>query len=255
MSRLQGKTAVITGAASGLGLAATTLFAAEGAKVLAVDLDLARLEAALAGVSGDVTPHAADLTDPAQAAGVSAAAVARYGGLDILLPNAGIWGVVAPFADYPDEVFRKVIEVNLTSVFYTIKYALPHMVTNGGGSIVMTSSAGGLTAQPGNPAYAATKHAALGLMTTVAVEYSSAGIRINAVAPGTIDTPMIHELERTFSPDDPSKGAEALYSVSLLGRYGQPSEVAEMMLYLASDNAGYVTGGVFYIDGGMQLKA
>ena len=255
MSRLQGKTAVITGAASGLGLAAATLFAAEGARVLAVDLDLARLEAALAGAAGDITPHAADLTDPTQAAGVSAAAVTRYGRLDVLLPNAGIWGVVAPFADYPDEVFRKVIEVNLTSVFYTIKYAIPHMVANGGGSIVMTSSAGGLTAQPGNPACAATPHAALGLMTTVAVEYSPAGIRINAVAPGTIDTPMIHELERTFSPDDPSKGAEALYSVSLLGRYGQPSEVAEMMLYLASDASAYCTGGVFYIDGGMQLKA
>jgi NAD(P)-dependent dehydrogenase (short-subunit alcohol dehydrogenase family) len=255
MSRLQDKKAVITGAASGLGLAATKLFAAEGAKVLAVDMDLARLEGALAGAAGDITPHAADLTDPAQAAGVSAAAVATYGSLDILLPNAGIWGVVAPFADYPDDVFRKVIEVNLTSVFYTIKYAIPYMVANGCGSIVMTSSAGGLTAQPGNPAYAATKHAALGLMTTVAVEYSSAGIRINAVAPGTIDTPMIHELERTFSPGDPAQGAAQLYQASLLGRYGQPSEVAEMMLYLASDNAGYVTGGVFYIDGGMQLKA
>ena len=255
MSRLQGKTAVITGAASGLGLAATRLFAAEGAKVLAVDLDLGRLETALAGVGGDITPHAADLTDPVQAAGVPAAAVARYGSLDVLLPNAGVWGVVAKFEEYPDDVFRKVIEVNLTSVFYTIKYALPHMVASGGGSIVMTSSAGGLSAQPGNPAYAATKHAALGMMTTVAVEYSSAGIRINAVAPGTIDTPMIHELERTFSPDDPAKGAEALFSVSLLGRYGQPEEVAEMMLYLASDKAGYVTGSVFVIDGGMMLKA
>ncbi len=162
---------------------------------------------------------------------------------------------MAKFEDYPDDVFRKVIEVNLTSVFYTIKYALPLMVKSGGGSIVMTSSAGGLSAQPGNPAYAATKHAALGLMMTVAVEYSSDKIRINAVAPGTIDTPMIHELERTFSPDDPSKGAEALFSASLLGRYGQPEEVAEMMLYLASDKAGYVTGSVFYIDGGMMLKA
>lgn len=255
MGRLQDKTAVVTGAASGIGLAATRLFAQEGANVLAVDLDLDRLDAAVAGVGGMVSTIAVDLTQPAQAEKAVGAAVERFGSLDILLPNAGIWGTVTDVASYPVETFDKVIEVNLKSVFLTVKYALPHMVKGGGGSIVLTSSGGGLTAHPGNVAYAATKHAAIGIMHTVAVEYSSAGIRINAVAPGTIDTPMIHQLERTFSPDDPAQGAAALQSGSLLKRYGTVEEVAELMLYLASDTSSYCTGGVFWIDGGMQLMA
>lgn len=254
MARLEGKVAVITGAASGIGLAATTSFAQEGARILAVDMDGTRLEQVVATFGDQVSGFAADLTDPDQADKTMATAVERYGSIDILLPNAGIWGTVADLDQYPVDTFRSVIEVNLISVFITMKYAIPRMVKSGGGSIVMTSSAGGLGANPGNVAYAATKHGILGIMRTAAIEYAPAHIRCNAVAPGTIETPMIHRLELTFSPDDPAKGAAALQEGSLMKRYGTAEEVAELMLWLASDASSYCTGGTFWIDGGMQLS-
>jgi 3alpha(or 20beta)-hydroxysteroid dehydrogenase len=253
MGRLDDKVAVITGAASGIGLAATKLFAQEGADVLAIDIDEGRLNEALGAVGDRVSAFAADLTQPDQVRRAMEVAVERYGGIDILLPNAGIWGTVATMDAYPLETFKRVIEVNLTSVFITTQAAIPHMVKRGGGSVVFSSSAGGTGGKPGNVAYAATKHAVLGIMRTTAVEWGSAGIRANAVLPGVIETPMIHELERTFSPDDPDKGAEALRSDSLLKRYGAAEEVAELMLYLASDASSFCTGGAYLIDGGMQL--
>jgi NAD(P)-dependent dehydrogenase (short-subunit alcohol dehydrogenase family) len=253
MARLTDKVAVITGAGSGLGLAATRRFAEEGAQVLAVDLDQAALDDLASAAGPQVSGFAADVTRPEQVEAAVAAAVERYGGIDVLLPNAGIWGTVANIADYPIETFDRVIDVNLTSVFYTMKFALPLMVKRGGGSVVMTSSAGGTGGKPGNVAYAATKHAVLGIMRTAAVEYAPSGIRVNAVLPGVIETPMIHQLERTFSPGDPAKGAADLAASSLLKRYGTPEEVADLMLFLACDESSYCTGGAYYVDGGFQL--
>ncbi|MHB0979910.1 MAG: SDR family NAD(P)-dependent oxidoreductase [Thermoleophilia bacterium] len=253
MARLSDKVAVITGAGSGLGLATTKRFVEEGARVLAVDLDQATLDAVVAEVGPQVSGFAADVTDPAQVETMLAAAVQRYGGIDVLLPNAGIWGTVADIANYPIDTFKRVIDVNLTSVFYTMKFGLPLMVERGGGSIVLTSSAGGTGGKPGNVAYAATKHAVQGMMRTAAVEYAPAGIRVNAVLPGVIETPMIHQLERTFSPDDPAKGAADLAASSLMKRYGTPREVADLMLFLACDESSFCTGASYYVDGGFQL--
>ncbi len=253
MGRLDDKVAVITGAGSGLGLATTKRFAEQGASVLAVDLDQASLDDLAAAAGPRVSGFAADVTDPAQVEAMLAAAVEQYGGIDILLPNAGIWGTVADIASYPIDTFKRVIDVNLTSVFYTMKFALPLMVERGGGSIVLTSSAGGTGGKPGNVAYAATKHAVLGIMRTAAVEYAPAGIRVNAVLPGVIETPMIHQLERTFSPGDPAKGAANLAASSLMKRYGTAEEVADLMLFLACDESSFCTGAAYYVDGGFQL--
>ncbi|MCZ7664557.1 MAG: SDR family oxidoreductase [Thermoleophilia bacterium] len=253
MGRLESKTALITGAGSGLGLAAARRFAEEGANVLAVDLDQGRLDDLQAAAGERIIGFVADVSRPEQVEAAVAAAVERCGGLDILLPNAGIWGTVSDIVNYPIDIFLKVIEINLTSVFYTMKFGIPAMVDSGGGSVILTSSAGGTGGKPGNVAYAATKHGVLGIMRTAAVEYALAGIRANAVLPGTIDTPMIHQLERTFSPDDPSEGAANLQASSLMRRYGTPEEVADLMLFLACDESSYCTGGEYYVDGGFQL--
>lgn len=253
MARLTDKVAVITGAGSGLGLAATRRFADEGAQVLAVDLDQGSLDRLTSAVGPTVSGFAADVTKPEQVETAVAVAVERYGGIDVLLPNAGVWGTVADIAGYPIDIFKRVIDVNLIAVFYTMKFALPLMVERGGGSVVMTSSAGGTGGKPGNVAYAATKHAVLGIMRTAAVEYAPDGIRVNAVLPGVIETPMIHQLERTFSPNDPAKAAADLAGSSLMKRYGTPEEVADLMLFLACDESSYCTGGAYYVDGGFQL--
>ncbi len=265
MARLSGKVAVITGAASGIGLAAATLFAAEGAAVLAVDRDPEGLERALEGLSGladggpvgdaggAVSPFVADVTHPERVAAAMAAAVERFGGIDVLLPNAGIWGTVAPIDAYPLETFARVVDLNLTAVFSTMQQALPHMVERGGGSIVLTSSCAGVTGVPGAVAYVATKHALIGVMRTAAMEYAPKGIRVNTVNPGPIETPMMRELEAGFNPQDPEAGATFLKSTTLLNRYGTAPEVAELMCWLASDASAYATGGVFMLDGGMHL--
>lgn len=253
MGRLGDKTAVITGAASGIGLAATRLFAREGANVLAVDVNPDALQQAQRTIDGSVSPFVADVTKPAEIERAMSTAVERYGGIDILLPNAGIWGTVANIDTYPIETFTEVLAINVTAVFATMKYAIPHMVARGGGSIVLTSSCAGVTGVPGAAGYVTSKHAIIGLMRTAAMEWASSGIRVNTVNPGPIETPMMRQLESGFNPDDPAAGAAFLKSTTLLNRYGTAEEVAELMLFLASDASSYATGGVYMLDGGMQL--
>ncbi len=260
MDRLGGKIAVITGAASGIGLSAMRRFVRESAQVLAVDRDGDRLEQAVeqaleqaANAGGDAMGFTADVTQPDQVERAVEAAVERYGGIDILLPNAGIWGTVAPIEEYPLDTFRRVLELNVTAVFTTMKYAVPHMARRGGGSIVITSSAAGVVGIAGTMGYSTSKHAVIGIMRVAAVELAKQGIRVNTVNPGPIDTPMMRELESGFFPEDPAQGAAALQSTTLLNRYGTAEEVAELMLYLASDESAYCTGGVYMLDGGAQL--
>lgn len=259
MARLQDKVALITGAASGIGLAATQLFAREGAAVLAIDRDAAGLERAFSSsavgtrVGGQVRPYVADVTQPDEVKGAVAEAVSRFGGIDALLPNAGMLGAVAPIHAYPLEVFRKVVDLNLTSVFLTMQCALPIMIERGGGSIVLTSSCVGVKGTRDAVAYVATKHALVGVMRAAAMEYASKGIRVNSVHPGPIETPMIRQFERAIMPQDPEAGGILLKGTTLLDRYGTPEEVAELMCWLASDASAYATGGMYMLDGGMHM--
>ncbi|MDP6350816.1 MAG: SDR family oxidoreductase [Alphaproteobacteria bacterium] len=258
MARLEGKVAMITGGAGGIGRAAGKLFAAEGAKVLLVDLDQAALDAAAQEaleVGGDgVSTTVADVSQPDQVEGTVDLALERYGGLDIALLNAGIEGRVLPITDYPIDLFDQVIAVNVRGVWLGLKYAMPAIARRGGGSIVITSSIAGVRGRPGLSAYVSSKHAVVGMMRTAALEGAANGIRVNTVNPSPIETRMMRSLEKGNNPDDPEAVRAEFAAGSPFGRYGDPEEVAKLMLFLASDDSSYITGSVHMIDSGRHAR-
>jgi len=198
----------------------------------------------------------ADVTQPEQTESYVKAAVDRWGGVDIYLANAGIEGMVSPIPDYPLDVFEQVIAVNVTGVWLGLKYVIPVMRERGGGSIVITSSTAGIGGTAGMSAYTTSKHAVIGMMRTAALECASMGIRVNTVNPAPIETRMMRSLEemRVAAADDSEVTVERTkqaYSARIpLQRYGNPEEVARLMMFLASDDSSYCTGGVYMIDGG-----
>ena len=186
------------------------------------------------------------MTQPEEVAALVEATVSTFGRLDFALNNAGVGGVRALTADYPIEVWQRLIEVNLNGVWYCMKYELPQMLKQGQGAIVNLASVAGLVAFPGHAAYAATKHAVVGLTKTAALEYVRKGIRINAVCPGFTDTPMVQQMIET-SPEF----TERLIAAVPARRLGQPEEIAAAVLYLCSDEAGFITGHTLTLDGGI----
>ena len=249
MARLAGKVAVITGATGGIGAAAAKLFAAEGADLMLVDLDADRLEA-LAGETGGAW-RAGDVTDPAENEAIAAAAAERFGGIDIGLLNAGIEGALAPIGDYTVEMFDRVMAVNARGVWLGLKSLMPHLERRGGGSLVLTSSTAGIRAVPDMSAYTASKHAVIGLMRSAAIEGSASNIRVNTVNPSPIDTRMIQSLEEMHGVAG-SGSNQPLAGATPLRRYGEPAEVARLMLFLASEESSFCTGGVYMVDGGVS---
>ena len=177
-------------------------------------------------------------------------ALERYGAIDCFHNNAGIEGSVAPTHEYNEAMFDRVIAVNVKGVFLGLRHVLPVMIAQGRGSVVNTSSVAGLTASPGMPAYVASKHAVIGLTKTAAGEVGRAGIRVNAVCPGPIDTRMIHALEAALNPDDPDAVGARYQGNIPLGRYGTAEEVANVVLFLSSDLASNITGAHYTVDGG-----
>ena len=249
MARLAGKVAVITGATGGIGAAASRLFAAEGAQLMLVDMDAGRLEA-LAGETGAAW-HAGDVSDPEVNEAIAAATAERFGGIDIGLLNAGIEGALAPIGDYTVEMFDRVMAVNARGVWLGLKALMPHLERRGGGSLVLTSSTAGIRAVPDMSAYTASKHAVIGLMRSAAIEGSASNIRVNTVNPSPIDTRMIQSLEAMHGVDG-SGANQPLAGTTPLRRYGEPEEVARLMLFLASDESSFCTGGVYMVDGGVS---
>ena len=257
MARLEGKVAVITGATGGIGRAASGLFAEEGARVALVDLDEDALRDVAQSIGEDRASYtAADVTQPEQTQAYIDAAVSRWGGVDILLANAGIEGTLSPITDYPIDEFDRVIAVNVRGVWLGIKYAVPVMRARGGGSIVITSSTAGIGGSPEMSAYNTSKHAVIGLMRCAAMECAPDGIRVNTVNPAPIETRMMRSIEemRVAAMDDSRVTVEVAKQSFAeripLQRYGDPTEVARMMLFLSSDDSSFCTGGVYMVDGG-----
>ena len=249
MARLDGKVAIITGAARGIGAAAARLFAAEGAKVMLADV----LAEPLQAVAGEIGPAAAvcptDVTDEAAVKNLVDQTVAKFGRVDIALLNAGIEGKISSIVDCPVETFDKVVAVNVRGVWLGLKYVMKAMGKDGG-SIVITSSTSGIRATSGLSPYTASKHAVIGLMRSAALEGSDKNIRVNTVNPSPIDTPMIASLEKMRGLA--GRNDQPMAAGTPLGRYGTPEEVARMMLFLASDESSFCTGGVYMVDGGVS---
>lgn len=254
-ARLAGKVAVITGGCGEIGFAAGKLFAREGAKVLLVDLGEENLQQAVKNINNDsVSYTVGDVTQPNQVAAYAQCAVDRYGGIDVFLDNAGIIGDVKPITDLRIEDFDKVIAVNVRGVWLGLRYVIPKMRNRGGGSIIITSSVAGIKGGVGISAYVASKHAVIGIMRAAAIECGPMGIRVNTVNPGPIETSMVRLLEYSYDADDSQKAQRIIKSATALNRYGSPEEVARLMLFLASDESRYCTGGVYMVDGGLSAR-
>lgn len=251
MALFDGKVVLVTGGGSGIGQAACHLYAREGAKVVVSDIDEAGGEETVRMVQnagGAGTFVRADVANPADCQAMVDSALEEYGRLDIAFNNAGIGGEANLTADYSVEGWQKVVAINLSGVFYCMKFEIPVILKSGGGAIVNMASILGQAGFEQSPAYVAAKHGVLGLTKTAALEYSRQGIRINAVGPGFISTPLISGLEQ----DEQTRNL--LISLHPMGRLGTAEEVAELVIWLSSDRASFVSGAYYPVDGGYLAR-
>jgi len=252
MSKLNNKVALITGAASGIGEAIARLFVAEGAKVMLVDVDASRLSALQSEFDESaVATLQADVTDQAEVEQAVKACLETFSGLDIAVLNAGIPGANAPLEEYPVDVFNEVLDVNLKGAWLGMRSVIPAMKSQKSGSIILTSSIQGLAALAGTTAYTTSKHAVVGMMKGAALELAEHGIRVNAIHPGYVETPMMDAIHKAVVPDAPDDFQTAIASTVPMKRYATSEEIARLALFLGSDDSSYSTGSSFLADGGI----
>jgi NAD(P)-dependent dehydrogenase (short-subunit alcohol dehydrogenase family) len=239
--RLEGKVAVVTGAGSGMGVAIAQRFVREGAKVVAVDVT-GKQEETARGLGDACLPFQADVSKSADVLAMLNAARARFGALHILCNNAGIQGPMQPTGDYDEEAYERVMAVNARGVFLGMRHAIPMFLEQGGGVIVNTASMAAQVAFPQLVAYCGSKGAVLMMTKTAAVEYADKNIRINCFCPGAIDTPMVNGMPKEY--------IDAVIQANPVKRVGLPKDIADLALFLASDESAFITGTAITIDGG-----
>ena len=247
--RLNGKSAVITGAGNGIGRATAIQFADEGARLVINDIDkrsLAAVAETLTSAGADIVEVVGNVADPADAQAMISAAISNYGVIDILVANAGVIPL-GTITDTAPEDWDRVMDVDARGMFLTCKYAITEMARQGSGSIICLSSISGMAGQRGQAAYGPAKFVATGLTRHLAVEWAQHGIRVNAVAPGTIETEAVRQVVKTA---DGRRYVDLIREQHPMKRLGQPAEVAQAIVFLASDDASFITGEVLAVDGG-----
>ncbi|MFP7671851.1 SDR family NAD(P)-dependent oxidoreductase [Marivita sp. S0852] len=251
MTRLQDKVALITGGAAGIGLETARLFLSEGARVVLVDLNEDDLEKAANDLTGPVLTVAADVSRAEDTARYVREAMDRFGRIDVFFNNAGIEGKVAPLVDQKIDDFDRVMAVNVRGAFLGLQHVLPVMIAQKSGSIINMSSIAGLKGSPNVAPYITSKHAVVGLTRAAAIEAAQDNVRVNSVHPSPVNTRMMRALEDGFSPGQGDAVKDQLTAGIPLGRYGESADISALVLFLASDDAAFITGAQYPVDGGM----
>jgi len=252
MTDFTGRSVIITGGAGGIGAATAEAFLKVGARVAIVDLFQESLDATVAELSafGEVIGIRADVSDETEVKGYVEATVSAFGRIDVFFNNAGIEGKVKPLIETTVEEFNKVLAVNVVGAFLGLKHVLPVMIEQGSGSVINTSSEAGLDGSPNTVPYVTSKHGLTGMTKVAALEVAKSGVRVNSIHPSGVNTQMVRRLESGFGGDDVDAAKANFQAAIPIGRYAEPSDIANLVVFLGSDEASFITGAQYRVDGG-----